>query len=127
MSSVIVNRDKMYGNYSPDFGWMTPFNVMTTTRDSKEYVSMSRMIPFSEENLEYARNLAQARYKCSRSDIRVRWRNADGGRKHNPQHNVKSEATHFDVYFSPRKKEVPFNNSVYSTDMFGHIIGPAIV
>ena len=45
MSSVIVNRDKMYGNYSPDFGWMTPFNILTTTRDSKEYVSMSRMIP----------------------------------------------------------------------------------
>ena len=118
----------MYGNDTPDFGWMTPFNILTTTQDSKEYVSMSRMVPFSEENLEFARDLAQARYKCSRSDIRVRWRNINGGRKHNPQHNIKSEATHFDVYFSPRKKkEVPFNNSVYSTDMFGHIIGPAIV
>ncbi len=85
-----------------------------------------RMIPFSEENLEYARNLAQARYKCSRSDIRVRWRNADGGRKHNPSHNIKSEATHFDVYHSPRKREVPFNTG-FSTDMFGHIIGTAIV
>ena len=112
--------EQKFGNYSPDFGWATPFNIMRTTRDSKEYVSMSRMVPFSEENLEYARKLAQARYKCARQDIRVRWRNIDGGRKHNPRHNIKSEATHFDVYFSPRKRKVDTVN--YTTDMFGHVI-----
>lgn len=114
-----------FGNFDGD-NWLTPFNIMRTTQDSKPYVSMSRMIPFSEENLEFARKLATARYKCARKDVRVRWRNAEGGRKHNPSHNIKSEATHFDVYFSPRKKEETLNIA-YSTDMFGHIIGPAIV
>ncbi len=96
----------------------TPFDVLGTTQDSKPFVSMARYIPFSEENLEFARKLAVARFKCTRSDIRVRWRNWAGGRGHHPQHNIKSEATHFDVYYSPRKsKEVE-----YTTDMFGHII-----
>ena len=96
----------------------TPFDVLGTTQDSKPFVSMARYIPFSAENLEFAGKLAVARFKCTRSDIRVRWRNWAGGRGHHPQHNIKSEATHFDVYYSPRKsKEVE-----YTTDMFGHII-----
>ena len=96
----------------------TQIDVLGTTHDSKPIVSMARYIPLSEENLEFARKLAVARFKCTRSDIRVRWRNWAGGRGHHPQHNIKSEATHFDVYYSPRKsKEVE-----YTTDMFGHII-----
>tara|TARA_B100000287_G_scaffold420994_1_gene461106 strand:+ start:571 stop:765 length:195 start_codon:yes stop_codon:yes gene_type:complete len=63
---------------------------------------MSRMVPYSEINLEFARQLAVARFKCNRSDIRVRWRNIHGGRKYHPMHCIKKEATHFDVYHSPR-------------------------
>ena len=100
----------------------TPFDVLGTTQDSKPYVSMARYIPFSEVNLEFARKLATARYKCARKDVRVRWRNWAGGRGHHPQHNIKSEATHFDVYYSPRTTVSKKSVVEYTTDMFGHII-----
>jgi hypothetical protein len=94
-----------------------PFDVLGTTQDSKPFVSMARYVPYTEENLEFARKLAMARYKCKRSDIKVRWRNWVGGRGHHPMHLIKREATHFDVYYQPRKPKVQ-----YTTDMFGHII-----
>ena len=81
---------------------MNTVEILTTTQDSRPYVSMSRMVPYSEINLEFARRLAVARFKCNRSDIRVRWRNIHGGRKFHPMHCIKKEATHFDVYHSPR-------------------------
>ena len=62
-------------------------------KDAKFLRSSLRMIPFSEDNLDTAKRLAKIIYK--NRPLRVRWR---GTRKHHPDHTIKSEATHFDVY-----------------------------
>ena len=69
--------------------------------DSKYLRSSLRRIPFSQENLETAKAFAKIIYK--NRPLRVRWR---GTRKHHPDHTIKSEATHFDVYVRLDKKEV---------------------
>ena len=69
--------------------------------DAKFLRSSLRMIPFSEDNLDTAKRLAKIIYK--NRPLRVRWR---GTRKHHPDHTIKSEATHFDVYVKLNSKEI---------------------
>ena len=57
------------------------------------YVSILKGIPLSDENLASAKWLVKAFHKGK--PVRIRFR---GKRTHHPDHTLKSEATHFDVY-----------------------------
>jgi len=59
------------------------------------YTSVLKGVPYNESNLGEAKWLVRMFNKCTLSDIRVRYR---GKRLSHPNHTLKSEATHFDVY-----------------------------
>ena len=59
------------------------------------YTSVLKGVPYNKSNLSEAKWLVRKFNKCTLSDIRVRYR---GKRLSHPNHTLKSEATHFDVY-----------------------------
>ena len=59
------------------------------------YTSVLKGVPYTKSNLGEAKWLVRKFNKCTLSDIRVRYR---GKRLSHPNHTLKSEATHFDVY-----------------------------
>ena len=59
------------------------------------YTSVLKGVPYNKSNLGEAKWLVRKFNKCTLSDIRVRYR---GKRLSHPNHTLKSEATHFDVY-----------------------------
>jgi len=63
--------------------------------NAERYTSVLKGIPYNETNLRGAKWLVRMFNKCTLSDIRVRYR---GKRLSHPNHTLKSEATHFDVY-----------------------------
>ena len=62
---------------------------------AKGFRSILKGIPFSEENLLQVRKAIRKFFKNQEVIVRTRWR---GVRKHHTNHNIKSEAEHFDVY-----------------------------
>jgi len=69
--------------------------VFEALKNSKGYRSILKGIEFSEENLIQVRKAIRKFFKNQKVVVRTRWR---GVRNHHRDHNIKSEAEHFDVY-----------------------------
>ena len=60
---------------------------------ARGYTSILKGIYLTEENLKIAKTYVKLLHKDKKVKIKYR-----GKRKHHPDHTLKSEATHFDVY-----------------------------
>ena len=70
-------------------------NLVLALIRATQFNSILKGIPYSKRNLFEAKLVVRKFNKCTLSDIRVRYR---GKRLSHPNHTLKSEATHFDVY-----------------------------
>jgi hypothetical protein len=76
-------------------------NMLEAMRRSKGFRSYIRGVVVSEDNLKSAKRAGRFLFGCGTKDLRVKYRGpriGTGGR-----HTMKRDATHFDMYYGPRR------------------------